>query len=300
LNVHQQPVKTEADLAKHESREPSIIVPESKPRSWPADVSFRSSYGCPRPNALLFNISLKIVRAFRQDYHWIALHPTNNGELTNSISTLPGLLDILEDIFRDELGSDFSPEQLQLLIQSEIVIIAVCKETGDISGYCSGRQLPASMQTFTLPIVFGCHEVISIDHQQSKLGVFMASLLFVYGQKITNLFSPMGIVVRSNNRHILRPLQQAGQIFRSDKLSITDPKLQEERAVISYMHDEVFGLKDVSLEFGTPLEVAHYFEERVRIEGLSGNQIIYILCKTTLARAVAKLVYRRRRKTKNG
>lgn len=277
---------------------PDILVREPKRYPWPENIPISKAYGAPNPNTNLFNVFTAFVRRYRKDYFWVYFHPISRTNRTNSISCQPDLVSRLEDIFRDELGANYTYEQRELLLQSEIVIVAICKKTNSIAGYCSGRHSQPSHHRFSYRVVFGCHEIIAKAHQRAKLGVFMAAQLIMYDQRISNLFSKIGIIVRSNNKYILRPMQQFGIVFRSDQMR--DPRLEEHRKIVQFMHNQLFMLKDVPLSFDQPLEIDHYFEEPVRIEGLSGNQIIYILCQTTLFKSVVKLLFRRKRKKQDG
>lgn len=102
----------------------------------------------------------------------------------------------------------------------------------------------------------------------------------------------MAIVVRSNNKHIFRPLKQCGRVYRSDEMSEAPT---EYKNIVKYMHCQVFGLSSQELPLDKPMEITHFFEEKVRIDGVGGNQIIYVLGITSLVKSVFKLLARRRR-----
>jgi hypothetical protein len=205
----------------------------------------------------------------------------------------------LERLFERELGTKYSPEQYQLLVQSQIVVVAVAKDTNSIAGYFSssysGRNTILGVD---IPITFGNHGVISQDHQQFKIGVTMGAITTLHGQKLRDLFKTIACVLRTNNKHIMNPLKQAGNVYRSDKLAgdHLSPIEIQARSAIQHMHVNLFQLPDVQLPFDRPLNIEHRFDPAFTIDGVRSDQIIYICCVTSLSRCIYKLFARRQRR----
>jgi len=272
-----------------------ILVRELPRHAWPKKFD-ATVFGAPHRYNKLYRSLSYFFQKIRPEYEFKHFHPTTSGDRVNSISEYHNIVNTLEDIFREELGASYTPEQRQLLLTSEIVILIVDRKTKSIVGYSSGTKVQPSPVSFSFPVVFGGHAIIRHDHQQAKIGLITAALLLVYAQPLSNLFSRIGFIVRSNNKHILRPMEQCGEIFRSDQMHQYETDVSEQKKIFLHMHNEVFGLKNTELPFDAPLNISHYFEEDVRISGLGGNQIIYVLCVTTLFTTVCKLIFRRRRR----
>ena len=276
-----------------------IVVRESTGYPWPLE-KLPNKYGnAPKGSRIQFEAFLSLIRFARPQYHWIVFYLHNSTGI-NYISEYPAVLAQLERLFQDELGTRFSDEQRHLLLSSHIVVVAVHKEDGSIAGYHSSSYFPrGALPEVDTPLMFGNHLIIAANHQQFKLGVFMGAIAFMHGEQLRDLFKIIRCTLRTNNKHILHPLEQLGTVYRSDRLEKLGLSDEEKRArvAVSYMHRVMFGLNPEDLRFDAPLEIQHQFSPEVTIEGVGPNQIIYIYCMTSPIRAMVKLVARRARRT---
>jgi len=275
-----------------------IVVKERSSYPWPSDIK-RETIGKPTPRIRMYFVPfIALVRHARRDYSWKFFY-TNPETGRSFIEAYPAVLHQVERLFHDELGTSFSQEQRGILLNSQIVTVAVSRKDDSIAGYFSSSYIPSGTITdVDIPLTLGKHGVISRKHQQFKIGVTMGAISMIHGQRIRDLVRTVGCVLRTNNRHIFNPLDQSGVVYRSDRLSDNSDLKHSPtaRAAILHMHNEVFGLKNVSLPFDKPLQIGHRFDAEVTIEGVAPDQIIYVFCRTSLIRLIFRLLARRARR----
>ena len=275
---------------------PELVAPEPH-FPWPADLEIRN-YGVPQFSHFLFDIAFRIVRRSRPRFRWLAFH-REHGSKENAVAKHPAVIEQLERLFWSELGTTYTPEQRTLLIESDLLLIALNTKSGSIAGYSSSKHLyPGTIQGVSMPVTAGCHEVVGTGFQKDKLGSIFGSLCTIYGHGPTELLQDIAVVVRTNNKNILRPLQKCGLVHRSDQIAHQNDGTQQiSKLVIEYMHHSVFGLRGMS-PIGHPLKIKHTFDERFTIRGLGPNEIVYLCTHTTLARLLFGLLGRKRSPTR--
>jgi hypothetical protein len=275
-----------------------IIVKEAPVYPWPPALSAKRFGNIEHPHLWHFRIFLKLIELARPTYSWKYFYLNRSSGLSH-LADYDELIQQLERLFQDELGSPFSEEQLNLLLTSQLVVVVVDKKSGTIAGYSSSSYVPRNSITgINRPLSLGNHCVIAADHQQHKIGMFMAAVSMLHGQRLPDLFRNVFCVLRTNNRYVYLPMKQTGPTFRSDKLSHTNLTEDEQRArlAISHMHNEVFRLYNIELPFDRPLDIKHNFDPAVTIDGVNSNQIIYVFGITIPVRGIFTLLARRSRR----
>jgi hypothetical protein len=289
-----------ADTPQASNPDFGIVVEEPAFYPWPQNLD-STKFGRPiKRIRYYFDPFINAIRSIRKDYAWHTFYQ-NSESRSSYIEGYPEILAQLERLFEDELGTKYTEAQYQLLIRSQIIVVAVSNKNGSIAGYFSSSYADSNtINGIDIPITFGNHGVISREHQQYKIGVTMGAITTLHGQKLSDLFSQIACVLRTNNRNILNPLKQAGTVYRSDELSgdALDNIETTAKAAISYMHNKVFQLSDVHLPFDRPLNIEHRFDPAFTIERVSPDQIIYICCVTSLSKCIYKLFARRPRRKK--
>ena len=281
-----------------EEKDLGIVVGESRERSWPAEL-VASKFGKNHTSfKWYFLIFLKILEAAKPKYRWKYFF-IEEGQSVNEISKYPIVTRQLEGLFQSELGACFTEAQLNLLITSQIVAVAIDKESNSISGYSSSSYIPRdTVHGIDYPLSLGNHCVISSKHQKHKLGMFMAAISIMHGQKFLDLFREVSCVLRTNNKHVYLPMSKTGPTFRSDRLARGELSRAEEVAklAITYMHNEVFNLRSVELPFDRPIDIEHKFDPEVTIDGVKPDQIIYVYGSTKPSKGICKLLFRKPKK----
>ena len=278
----------------------NIVVQESDHLLWPTALT-ENQFGEPLKRIRSYFLPfLAAIRRARREYLWKAFF-LDSSTGRNVVEQYPKIVDQLELLFERELGSKYSFEQRELLLQSHIVIVAVSKSDMEIAGYFSSSYEPRNaIKGIPIPITFGNHGVIAADHQQYKIGVTMGAITTLHGQRFRDLFSTFACVLRTNNRNILNPLKQAGIVYRSDELS--GPRLCEEeeiaKSAMAHMHSNLFQLGRIELPWDQPLKIEHRFDSTFVIDGVREDEIIYICCVTSLAKCIFRLFARRPRRKK--
>ena len=291
-----------ADNAQLPNQDFEIVVEEPAIYPWPNDLD-PTNFGRPiKRIRYYFEPFMNAIRSIRKDYAWHTFY--HNPETDSSyIEDYPEILTQLERLFESELGTKYTPAQYELLVRSHIIVVAVSSRNGSIAGYFSSSYAEkGTISGVNIPVTFGNHGVISRDHQQFKIGVTMGAITTLHGQRLSDLFSQIACVLRTNNRNILNPLKQAGTVYRSDELhgDNLDDTEAKVRTAISYMHNEIFQLSDIHLPFDRPLNIEHRFDPTFTIERVGPDQIIYICCITSLSKCIYKLFARRPRRKKKG
>ena len=293
-------LKPRVDVGESSARNTDfeIVVEESTRFAWPLE-DMREDFGEPMKRIrFYFKPFLNMIRSIRKDYSWKVFYidPATDRSM---VEQFPEVVDQLEKLFERELGTKYSHAQRELLLCSHIVIIAVAKKSNEIAGYFSASYAPRnSIPGIPIPVTFGNHGVIAEEHQQFKIGVTMGALSILHGQKLRDLFRTIACVLRTNNKNILNPLRQAGNVYRSDHLQSSTLSKDEaiSQRAIDYMHNNVFNLPDEPLPWDKPLEIDHRFDPAFTIDGVRENQIIYISCVTSLSKCTVRLFARRRRR----
>ena len=266
--------------------------------AWPRGVSL--DFVRPRPSlpSRVFGVALAVLRVFRRECTWITFFKEGQG--SNSLASFPSVVEALEGLFRVELGSSFSDAQRALLLEADIVLVGVDRQTQLVVSYVSVSLTEAGhIASCRLPGLFGGHCLVASRHQQRMLGVLSIACACIYGQSLRSLFREMVMVTRTNNRHLYRVFSKAGHLYRSDELNeipLSDSQAQA-RAAIQHMHDRVFRLNEAPLRFDRALQVEHSFDPRHTIPGLGEHEIVYLCLITSMFRFVLGLVTRRPRQT---
>ena len=265
---------------------------------WPtSDGSIKHGFADNRIRTY-FEPFLKLITKTQKRYDWYFFY-TNKSSNENFIAENPSILKQLERLFEDELGSKYSTEQRKILLQSQLVVIAVSKGNQSIAGYCASSYMGKNtLPELEIPLTVANHVVVANRHQQYKIGVTMGAITIFHGQKIRDLFARVSCVLRTNNKHLLGLLSQIGNVYRSDHLELGELSTEQQQALtaINYMHYRIYGLEQVSLPFNKPLEIQHTFDASVTVNNLKQNQITYIFCVTTPATSILRLIGRRRRR----
>ncbi len=250
---------------------------------WPDELTNRS-YGNPVHPHFLFDIAVSGVRRLRSAFDWYVFHREQSDRL-NVIEEYPTLFDHLERLFWSELGTRYTPEQRNLLLRSDLILVVVDKQTGQIAGYASSNHLPVGViNNVEIPVTAGCHEVVGKAFQRAKLGTIFGTLMTIMGRTARELFADIAVVLRTNNKYFIRTLEQWGEIDRSDQIdpnTTLNGRIANSAKIIGYMHTQLFGLSE-PVPLGHPLKIQHTFEERITIPGVGPNEIIYLCYHTTL------------------
>lgn len=300
IRMPERQISPLADNDQLPTQDFEIVVEEPTIYPWPENLD-PATFGRPiKRIRYYFEPFMAAIRSIRKDYAWHTFY--QNPETHSShIEDYPEILTQLERLFESELGTKYTAAQYELLVRSHIIVIAVSNRNGSIAGYFSSSYAERdTISGVKIPVTFGNHGVISRDHQQHKIGVTMGAITTLHGQKLSDLFSQIACVLRTNNRNILNPLKQAGIVYRSDELhgDTLDETESMARTAIAHMHNEIFQLSDVHLPFDKPLEIEHRFDPTFTIERVNSNQIIYICCITSLSKCIYKLFARRPRRKK--
>ena len=271
--------------------ESDIVVQEPKRYPWPEEHSLSNSeYGEPAHRSGLFRQLIRIAKRSRSEFEWIVFYNTSKSSNQNSISDFPGVIEQMESLFKDELGTPYTEPQEYLIRAANTVVVAVHKQTRSIAAYCCNRFLPEDESPdIPMPISFGCHEIIAEAFQGARLGSLLGALICSYGHAPHKVFNEFGVVTRTNNRYIYSTFKAFGDVRRSDRLTGNSQRDKIARSVITYMQNEVFGL-DEPVPFDKPIPIAHEFEDSVTIEGLGSKEIIYAVSFSSLARATLRLL----------
>lgn len=277
-----------------------IIVAEPKVYPWPDHLSLDDSvFGAPIHHSSLFRGLLRVARKTRSEFHWIVFYNSHNAINTNSIADHPDVIQQMERLFRDELGTPYSEPQEFLIRAANTVVVAVHKETSSIAAYCCSRFLPANENPcIPIPISFGCHEIIGEAFQGARLGSLLGALICSYGHPPRRIFNEFAVATRTNNKYIYNTFMAFGDVKRSDELTGNLQIDNIARSVISHMQTEVFGL-DEEVPFDRPIAIEHEFDAQVTIAGLHPKEIIYAVSFSSLVRATLRLLMgplKRRRK----
>ena len=121
-----------------------VIVSEPRLYPWPTEILPLQSnfYGVSQHNSLLFNMVIGLARKLRQDFHWVVFYNSPSQSSMNSISEYPQLIEQMERLFSDELGTKYSEPQEYLIRSAHSVVVAVDKTNGSLAAYCCNSYLP--------------------------------------------------------------------------------------------------------------------------------------------------------------
>lgn len=271
--------------------ESAIVVHEPKHYPWPENLPLSEAvYGEPAHSATLFRQLINIAKLSRNEFEWIVFYNNSEASNLNAISAYPSVIEQMERLFKDELGTPYTEPQEYLIRAANTVVIAVHKQSKSIAAYCCNRFLPKNESPgIPIPISFGCHEIIAEGFQGARLGSLLGALICSYGHAPHKVFSEFAVATRTNNKYIYGTFRAFGVVKRSDRLSGDEPRDLVARNVVTYMQTEVFGI-DEAIPFDKPIPIQHEFEQAVTIEGVGSREIIYAVSFSTLAKATLRLL----------
>lgn len=253
---------------------PDFVVPE-RHYPWPEDIP-KTKIGDFSSGATLLKLTTRLISKLYPDSIWIPIVKSRS-ELVNPITNLPSLLAQLESLFIDELHSPYSDSQRALLQEADCILVGVSRDDDTIMAYCSARYAPSN----TVPgvkcqLTAGGHLVVASGHTDNDLGPFLASAASLYGYSVASFFTKSIVVLRSNNKYVERIFRRAEPVYRSDTLTgnEVDATLKQVVAAIRWVHESVFHLSGKL--FGRPMKIEHRFDEQLTMEGLNGDQIVYL------------------------
>ena len=263
--------------------------------AWPADLDQLQHYGS-RPNhRKLLALTSFIARHARNDISWSYFYKTGE-EDQNVVAQHESMILVLENMFKSELHAPFAREHQAQLRTTDMLIVARHLATNQIIGFSCAKIEPEPGNIQGQSVVYGGLVVIRKEFQRTSIGILMAAQFLSFNRRARNIFDDLFFVARTNNKYMLGPMKACGDVFRSDQLGDTSAKdALRVRALMSHMHHNILNI-DEPLDWTKPAQVEHFFEEKVRIDGVGGNEIIYALCRTNLIKATVKLVARSRNK----
>jgi len=266
-------------LPEVDDRDEEIIVSETvveKRYPWPPDVEL-GCHGIPnsKPNSA-YKFSLKVISRVRPDLSFITLYKDETGR--NAIERLPSLFNILNQLFRDQLSSDFSEVQASLLYEADVVLICYDPIADTILSY--GSTLFSKRGTVPgvpYQVAHAGHMIVAKGHERKQLAPLHGVTMALYGHTFRDLFRTEILVMRTNNRYMEGLFGVVPTLYRSDHLKEdeSDQKLNYVIEAIKWTDKNVFH-SDHDLILGAPITVTHRFDERVTIDGLKTNEIIYL------------------------
>ena len=241
-----------------------------------------------------FDFGFFILKRVQPDYDWVVYERASN-ELNDVVSD-SNRVGEMESLFKTELGDEFADVHLVQLALADVTLLAYDKESGKIRSYVSGfRSAVGTIPGVQLAVTHGGLAVVQREHQRKKLGVLSSALVTLFGRRLRDFFREEVIVMRTNNRHVLRVQENGGSLFRSDRLSeFNDASTLEEtmRRIVVYTHKHLFMLPEDTLYFDRPMQVSHKFENGLAIPGLEENEIIYTCSVSNLFTFLRRIVSR--------
>jgi len=300
-NTNTQKAALNKPQPQSEDSDFDVIVPEPRLYPWPTEVLPLQSkcYGVSQHNTLLFNMVIRLAKKLRQDFHWVVFYNSPGQSSTNIISEYPQLIEQMERLFNDELGTKYSEPQEHLLRSAHSVIVAVDKNNGSLAAYSCNSYLPKRTEPgIPVAVSFGCHEIIAEKYQRARLGSLLGALICVYGHSPFNIFRSFAVATRTNNKYIYSTLSAFGDIYRSDHLTNKGTRPEVARSIVRYMQNTIFDLvEEVPLDH--PITIQHQFDDGVTLAGLSNQEIIYAVSFSTLYKAFTRLLKKPKRIPKN-
>ena len=275
----------EAPIEIIETSEAELTYP------WPKDIEQRS-YGIAnaKPNAI-YELSIKIIARVKPNYHFISLYKDESG--MNAIATLPSLLASLNSLFKDQLKSNFSDSQTALLHEADVVLICYDPKADTILSYGSTRfSRKGDVPGVPYQVCHAGHMIVARGHERKQLAPLHGFSMGLYGHSFVDIFRTEIMVMRTNNRFMEGLFGVVPTLYRSDRMhdNESDSKLRFVIDAIKYTDKHVFH-SETDLILGRPMKVDHRFSEKVTIEGLDIDEIIYLARISSIGIFLLRMLY---------
>lgn len=270
-------------LPKADQHDETIVVGEAVSSvvgehhyPWPSDIEI-GCYGIPnaKPNAA-YELSVRMISKFKPHLRFITVYKDESGR--NAIERLPSLFTTLNQLFKDQLESDFSDAQASLLYEADVVLICYDPHANSILSY--GSTLFSRKDTIPgipFQVAHAGHMIVAKGHEKKQLAPLHGVTMALYGHTFRDLFRTEILVMRTNNRYMQGLFGVVPTLYRSDQLNEVeaDQKLQYVVDAIKWTDKNIFH-SDSDLIMGAPIKVNHRFDETVTIEGLKEDEIVYL------------------------
>lgn len=247
---------------------PSYPWPENTPKEIHGNIRAK-------PHRI-FLTCLKLIRRAKPDLVWIPFFKDTSD--LNAISSRPELLNTLNQIFKDQLASDYNDSQRSLLHQADVILVCYDPSADTIVSYGSSMFCKkGSIPDLRYQVIHLGHMIVARGHEKKRLTPLTGVTMGLYGHSVLDLFRTEIVVLRSNNRYVAKIINEVPPIYRSDKLSENEksPRLREVVKAIKWVDRNVFHSLE-ALEIGKPSRITHKFPDEVTIDGLENDEIVYL------------------------
>lgn len=303
------PVEPNSDLAELNSArdsKPEILVPEptdivvgERAYPWPENTPrFAQGNLNSKPN-LAFSLWLNLLRRLTPAYEWIPFYKDNTG--ANSLGSFDSLFETINTLFQHQLQANFSYAQKALLDEADVVLVCYDPDKDTILSYGSTRfSERGSIPGIKQQVNHAGHMIVAVGNERKQLAPLTAVTMALYGHTFLDLFREEIVILRTNNRYIERLFGRVQPVYRSDHLNEneSDERLKCVISAMKWTDKHVFH-SETELKVGSPVKISHRFLDEVTIDGVKGDEIIYLARMSSIGfylLRIALSVFRRKRR----